>query len=689
MARYTVGVDIGGTFSDLVCINDESGEMTIAKVPSTPPTFIDGIMNVLAKAGIQLSEISVFKHGSTIATNAILERKGALTGLITTKGFRDVLEAARGNRPNIYDLRWAPPAPLVLRRHRLTVSERIDYEGNAIEPLNEEEVRRVAEIFKKRGMQSVAICFINSFMNPEHERRAKELVEELMPDVFVCNSNEFPEQREFERTSTTVANAYLGPLVEDYYSELTKRAKNKGFRGDILVVHSGGGVISIDSAKKFPARTCQSGPAGGVMGGAFIGRLAGYENVITFDMGGTSTDLSLVYKGQPLYTPGTKVEFRVPVRYPSVDLEVIGAGGGSIAWIDVGGALKNGPQSAGAIPGPACYDQGGSEPTNTDANLVLGRLDPAAFLGGEMTLRPDLARAAIAEKIAAHFGMTVEEAAFGIIHIANTNMTNAIRRITVERGYDPRDFALVAFGGAGPLHAAALAQELSIPKIIVPVSPGVTSAFGVSLVHVKHDFIAPIIEKAASLSPERFNAVWAELEERAIRTLKEEDIPESAIELSRIVDVKYFPQTQYLSIPIDTKTYSREDIDRLVTTFTQRHEQEFGYTVPLEFVAVEIGNARIAATGNLPSPELRRYTQRGEASAALKGSRPVYFKEAGGFTESRIYERARLLPGAAFVGPAIIEQLDSTTVVPPSAAATVDDYLNLIIAVEGALPGRK
>ncbi|MBI2881836.1 MAG: hydantoinase/oxoprolinase family protein [Candidatus Tectomicrobia bacterium] len=684
MARYSVGIDIGGTFTDLVCLNEETGQITNFKVPSTPPTFIEGVLEALRRAVPNPEEMRTFRHGSTIATNAILERKGARTGLVTTEGFRDILEDARGERPEVFDLTWDPPPPLVPRYNRLTVPERIGYEGDVLVRLKEQALKRIARVFRKRGVESVAICFLNAFMNPAHERRAQAILSRLLPGAYICTSSDvFPEMREFERTSTTVVNAYLGPILDRYLGELEARSKAWGFQGDILIIHSGGGVISPNLARAIPARTCLSGPSGGVVGGAYIGSLAGHENLITFDMGGTSADLSLVWKGRPLYKPGFNVEFTIPIRFPCVDITSIGTGGGSIAWIDEGGSLKNGPQSAGAQPGPACYGRGGHQPTNTDAHVVLGVIAPDQFLGGAMTLYPDKAREAIAENVARPLGMSVEEAAEGILRLANANMINAVKLITVVRGYDPRDFAFVAFGGAGPMHAVSMAAELKIPRVIVPRYPGVTSAFGALRVDVRHDFIRPVLKRTALLSSEELARAYRDLEAEARKTLKGERIPLERVEFHRYADVKYFPQSKYMTIAVPPGRIGKGAVEAIVETFLGQYRKEFGYQIPEEYGEVEVSNARLAAIGVVPKGVLRRSRKKGDARDALKGRRRVFFRESGGFTDTRIYDRAALGVGARLKGPAVIEQPDSTTVLPPGAAAVVDGYSNLIISPDG------
>lgn len=681
MSGYDVGIDIGGTFSDLVCVPHGGGEIVTAKVPSTPPAFIEGVLNALKKAKVDPRDVRYFIHGSTIATNAIIERKGARTGLITTDGFRDVLEAARAERPDMYDLRWDPSPPLVSRPNRLGVRERVDYEGAVLEPLDEAGVRRAAELFEGRGIEAVAICFLNAFINPINEQRAKEIVRTILPEAYVCTSAEvFPEMREFERTSTTVVNAYLGPTLDGYLKDLRACVSGWGCRGDIMIVHSGGGMMSSDAARALPARTCNSGPAAGVIGGAYIGALAGFENVITLDMGGTSVDLSLVFRGQPLTQPGSKVEFNIPVRFPCLDLVSIGAGGGSIAWVDSAGTLRNGPHSAGSVPGPACYDKGGAEPTNTDANLVLGRIDPNNFLGGEIVLRKELAVRAIREKVAVGFGMAVEEAAEGILRLANANMINAIRLISVARGYDPRDFALVAFGGAGPLHAVELARELSIPRVVIPRFPGLTSAFGTLRVEIRHDFIQAVFQKESEFDPERLSRIYAGLEDKGRKTLRDEGLAGDQMHLARYADVKYFPQNKYMTMPVPDGPLGAREMRGIVEAYVERYQREFGYTIPTDIAEVEICNARLVASGSSRKAELSR-TAPGAAPVRPRAARDGYFREAGGFVKTPAFDKAALGPGAAIVGPAVVEQMDSTILIPPGASATVDGYLNVVIDV--------
>jgi len=680
MSRFVVGVDIGGTFTDLVALDATTGDILSCKVPSTPPGYIDGVARALARVGIRPEDLALFKHGCTLATNAIIQRTGARTGLITTEGFRDILPAARAARIDLYDSDWDPSPPLVPRRHILTVPERVTYEGGVLVPLDEAAVARAGRTLARRGMQSIAVSFLHSYINPAHERRAREILETACPGLFIYISSEtIPEVREFERTSTTVVNAYLGPILERYLADLGDRLRAWGYAGQLLITHSGGGLMTCAAARRLPARICQSGPAGGVMGAAGLGRLAGFENLITLDMGGTSADLSLIHHGEPRVANEWKVEFNIPITFPALDLVAIGAGGGSVAWVEAGGLLRVGPRSAGADPGPACYGAGGTEPTITDANLVLGRLSPEMFLGGEMAVKPDLARAAIAERVAVHFGFTVEEAAWNILRVANANMVNAIRLISVQRGYDPRDFALLAFGGAGPLHAVELAREMEIPTVLVPRLPGLTSALGVLAVDVRHDYVRPLFERERSADVGRIQAAFDAMQAEARADLAQEGVAPEAVQLRRTADLRYYGQiSASLTAPVPAERLDAAAVRTLIDDFVTQYRREFGYSMPADLAEVEIVNARVTGHGSIRRHEIKRFPRRGEAEEARKGHRPIYFQGAG-FVPSAVHDRAKLRHGAAFEGPAVVEQWDSTTLVPPGARATVDEYLNLVI----------
>ncbi len=563
MRKLRVAVDIGGTFTDLVAYDEATHNLITVKTPSTPPEFIQGVLDALAKAQIGPDEISAFKHGSTIATNAIIERKGANTGLLTTYGMRDVLGAGRANRPDLFNSNWDPSPALVPRRNVLTVRERVDYEGAVLAKLEEDDVREAARKFGKRGIQAIAVAFLNSFMNADHETRAKEiLLEELGEDVRVCTSSEIlPEVREFERTSTTVANAYLMPVIDTYLERLEEALEDWGYTGPLLVTHSGGGVITAQSARRVPARICHSGPAGGVVGGVLVGESAGYPNTITFDMGGTSADLALAESGKPSLSSEWRVDWNIPILFPAIDLVAIGAGGGTIAWVDPGGSLRVGPHSAGADPGPAALGRGNEQPTITDAHIFLGRLNPQRYLDGGVELHPELAERAIGE-LAANLGLSEAEAASGILRIGNANMTAATHLISVQRGYDPREFALVAGGGAGPLHAVDIARELGIPHVVVPPSPGVTSALGILQVDLRHDIMRSVLAQTPQIEPDQLGRVFAELQDEAAAILDGEQIPEDRRRIERSIDVRYYGQTPYLNLTIDQIPSTPEAIKR-------------------------------------------------------------------------------------------------------------------------------
>jgi N-methylhydantoinase A len=685
MRKLRVAVDIGGTFTDLVAYDEETRALITVKTPSTPPEFIQGVLDALKKAEVGPQEITAFKHGSTIATNAIIERKGAKTGLLTTAGMRDVLGAGRANRPDLFNSNWDPSPALVPRRNVLTVRERVDYEGTVLTELAEDDVRSAARKFGLRGVEAIAVAFLNSFMNPAHEARAKQiLLDELGDSVRVCTSSEIlPEIREFERTSTTVANAYLTPVIETYLERLEQALAEWGYGGPILVTHSGGGVITARSARRVPARICHSGPAGGVVGGITVARSAGYENAITFDMGGTSADLALAEGGKPSLASEWRVDWNIPILFPAIDLVAIGAGGGTIAWVDAGGSLRVGPHSAGADPGPVALGHGNEQPTITDAHIVLGRLNPERYLDGGVQLHPDLAGRAIAE-LAAKLGMSEAEAASGILRIGNANMTAATHLISVQRGYDPREFALVAGGGAGPLHAVDIARELGIPVVIVPPIPGVTSALGILQVDLRHDIMRSVLAQTHHIDPVDLGRVFKELQDEAAEILEGEQIPPDRRRIELSIDVRYYGQTPYLNLSVDEAPDSRSAIDQLAEAYADQYEREFGYRLDADIATVEIVNARAAAVGISDPADIALSASAGE-EAMPSQTRPVYFDEVADYTDTPIYDRAQLPTGCSIDGPAIVEQMDTTVLIPPNARAKVDDRLNLVIDAESPL----
>ncbi len=631
-----IGSDVGGTFTDTVFVSE--GKIKISKVPTTPHDFAEGVLTGIARITDRYERVI---HGMTVGTNTVLQRKGAKVTLVTNKGFKDILEIGRQNRPSLYDFSVDRPPPLVPRERRIEVSGRISYEGEILENLKEE------RIDLPEGTETVAVCLLHSYANPSHEQKVKAMV-----SVPVCISSEIlPEFREYERMSTTVINAYLMLVTDRYLSNVEKRISSQ-----LMVMESSGGIMTAQSAREKPVHTVLSGPAGGVIASHFLGEVVGIENLITLDMGGTSTDISLM-RGEPaIITEGLISGY--PLRIPMIDIHTIGAGGGSIAWLDEGGALRVGPESAEADPGPASYGKGGLHPTVTDANLILGRL--GVNLGNEMTLNRSLAEKSMAS-LCKETGFNVLELASGIVKVANANMCQGIRVVSVERGHDPRDFVLLAFGGAGPLHACELAHELSIPKVLIPVYPGVFSALGMVVADIKHEFVL-----TRRMNPEGDKKeIFEELEEKAARTLKREGVPPENIELRTFIDTRYVGQSYELRIPAENA----------VQNFHEAHRQLYGYadtSAPVEFV-----NFRVVGIGKQEKISLPRIEKR-KGEVRPKEVREVFFDK---FLKTSVYRREDLRSKDAICGPAIIEEMESTVLVPPGWTLTVDEYGNLILEV--------
>jgi len=677
MAKFRTAVDTGGTFTDIFVFNEETGEVRVQKVPSTPDNPSKAIANGMEVANVAMSEVSLFSHGTTVGTNALITRNLPPTGMVCTKGFRDVIEIRRSTKQDLWDHYKDVPAPYVQRRHRLEVEERTDYAGNIVTPVNEAEVRRVAKILKKRGMKAVAVCFMNAYMNGLNEQRTKEILQEEMPDAYVCTSNELlPEIFEHERFSTCLTNAVLGPVVGEYLNDLTGRLERMGYQGDVLVLHSGGGVMKAETVAKYASRVASSGIAAGAIAMNQTAKLCGMQNAMGLDMGGTSCDVSLTYGGELRMSKEWEVEFGYPIMYPSIEVLTIGAGGGSISWVDQGGSLRNGPQSAGAAPGPACYRAGGNEPTNTDANVVLGRLN-TRLLDGRMELSKSAAESAV-KKIAEKFDMTTIEAANSILELANANMCDALRLISVTKGYDPRDFALVAFGGAGPLHAAYVAREMEIPKVIIPRYPGVHAALGCLLVDVRHDLTRTYLVNSKEADLDAIEAVYGELEEEARDMLAKEGVEKGNVELIRNMDLRYVGQWRNLTVNIPKPI---ETLDHALRIFHTEHERQFSWSNPDQMV--EIYGLRITAIGKVAKPAFARYETIESIAPKPQETRRVYFERSGGFVDTPVFRRSDLPAGARLTGPAIIEQLDTTTVIPSNVKAFVDKYLNIIMDING------
>lgn len=675
MTKTRVAVDVGGTFTDVCIMDEDTGQIRIEKTPSTPDDPMRAIMTGVSDAKVDLSQVTMFSHGTTVATNALITRKLPRTAMVCTEGFRDVVEIRRSNKEDLWDTYKDVAKPYIPRRDRLTVKGRIDAAGKVIEALDEDEARRVAEILKRRDVKAIAVCFINSYVNGAHEKRMKEILQEVLPDVHVSISSQImPEIFEHERFSTTMVNAAVSPVVVDYVSRLNDKLADGGYARDLLLLHSGGGVMTPASVKDFAARLAGSGIAAGAIASRFIGNLCGYENSIGFDMGGTSTDVSLAYQGESTVTKDWYIEYGYPIRFPSIEVLTIGAGGGSLAWKDEGGSLRNGPQSAGAMPGPACYSNGNEVATNSDANVVLGRLG-TSLAGGDITLDPKLAEQAVRDTVAEPFGMELHEAAEAIIDVANANMANAVRLLSITRGYDPRDFALVAFGGAGALHGAAVAKELSIPVVIVPPNPGVTSAMGCLLVDIQHDFSDSFMADAASTKPEDLETAFAKIEAEAVKRLRHEGVAAEDTVLQRTVEMMYQGQWRSLAVSAPAKVTSTSD---LVDGFHNQHEREYNFR--REDAPVSIFRVGVKATGVVPKAALPSYEVVKNTPTSI-GQRDVWFKAERCRTD--VYDRAAFKAGAEFSGPAIVEQVDSTVVVPPNTKATVDQYMNILIKVEG------
>ena len=677
---YSIGIDTGGTFTDVILI-DKEGNITVKKVPSTPAHPEEAVITGLKEVGVDPGLIERFVHGTTVNTNTMLTGTGAKTALVTTLGLRDVLEIRRAHRladyANLYNLQQELPRPIVPRRYRKEVSERVLYDGSVLRPLSEEDVGAAAEAFKTEGIEAVAVVFIFSYNFPEHEKRAKAILEEMMPGAFVTTSVETDAVfREYERTSTTVINAYLGPSSREYFSMLGKMVSEEGLKTEVLFMGSNGGTVTLQSAVEKPVTTILSGLAGGSIGGAFIAQLTGRKDVITVDMGGTSCDVCLIHNGVPAITTEGEIAHHA-LTIPMIDVHTIGAGGGSIAWIDSGGALRVGPQSAGAEPGPACYGKGGERPTVTDADLILGYLNPEYFLGGKILLEVDRAREAIVKYVVEPFGFaSVEEAAYAIHQVVNSNMASALRVVSVDKGYDPREFTLAAFGGAGPVHALALAEALNLPELLVPRYPGIHSAVGLLAANNEHDFRRSYLAPVEGADLGYLEKIYGELEEEGRALLSREGIPEKNQEILRFVEMRYIGQAHEVNLPVPSGKIDQKVLEGVKERFYQVHFQLFSHSspeAPTMFVTLAV-----KAIGRTPKPAFHQI-EKGTGEPSPVGKRPVYFGEYRKYVETPVFQRKNLLSSHVIKGPAVVEQMDSTTVILPDHQAVVDDVGSLII----------
>lgn len=671
-----VGVDVGGTFTDVVVYDEGSGSLAVGKSATHPADPTVGLLNAFAKLGVALPETSRVVHGTTIGTNAILERKGATVWMITTRGFRDTLEIARTNRTVLYDIRALKPAPLVPRHRVVEVDERMAFDGEVLRALREEEVQDAVDRIRATpdgdGPGAVVVCLLHSYVNPTHERIAARLVQDLLPGWFVCTSEEvLPELREYERFSTAVLNAYIGPKVGGYLATLRGRLAERRYRGEVFITTSSGGIMTAQVAARFPVHTVLSGPAGGVAAALNLGRLIGVPNLITYDMGGTSTDVCLIEGLEATLTTEQHIA-GLPNRTPQIEINSIGAGGGSVAWLDDGGALRVGPRSAGAEPGPACYARGGVEATITDANLLLGRVPADVPLAGEVPLREELARAAIGRLLERLPGMAGEVGlADGIVRIAVARMVSAIKEISIAKGHDPRDFALLAYGGAGPMHAALVADELEIPRVIVPPAPGNFSAFGSLISDLRREYVRTRLTNTRSARLEEVEAAFAELEREVREDLAREGVPPAAVSTRRMLGMRYVGQSWELIVRYPDGATSMAAIEE---AFHRAHERRYGHAGP---GPVEIVNFRLTGVGAVPKPVLPRWSADGSLAAARRTERRVCF--AGEFVPVPVYQRERLPLEVAVHGPAIVEEMGATTVVPPGWTGSVGPWGELVL----------
>ena len=672
----TFAVDVGGTFTDLVVLDAGTGNVRFAKAPTTPDNPSAGVLGAIETAKLSLADASAFFHGTTLGINTVLEGKGAKTGLITTKGFRDELEIARLNWP-MYRLHWERPPPLVPRYLRRGITERVHADGAILEPLDEGGVRREVEWLIEHGVQSIAVCFLHSYAFPEHERRVGEIISREYPEVdFTLSHLVTPEYREYERTATTVVDAMIKPRLAHYIEALESSVRDRGFGGVLFVTRCDGGVMGASEVPQRSVRTLISGPASGVMGAVALGHWLEAGNILAADMGGTSFDAALIVDHEPILQSVAHVD-RVPLLMPVIELATIGAGGGSIAWIDTGGALEVGPQSAGAMPGPICYGNGGTEPTFTDAALASGLLDPDYFLGGEIELDRAAAEDGIREAVANPLGLSTDEASSGIVTLTEAKMAATLEEITIGKGYDPRDFTLLAYGGGGPLVASALATRLEIPTVVVPQSPATFSAWGMLTLDVVHDFLKTSVSKLESLGPGQLAEAFDQLKAKAASVLERENIPPARRQALCVVDMRYENQEHTLSVPLADETLGALKVDELRSRFDEHHRAAYGYAItdPVELVTY-----RVRAAGSLEKPR-RPSLSSGPSSGehALRKHRRASHRESGGDFEWAIYERERLRSGNAIRGPAIVEEPSATTLVAPGQELRVDQLGNLVI----------
>lgn len=683
-----VAADVGGTFTDVAIFDEAAGRIRLGKTLTTPASLIEGMNRGVEKAASRFSDAHLFLHGTTVAINALLERKGARTALVTTRGFRDIYEIGRINRPEAYNLFFRKHQPLIERALRFEVDERLNAEGQVLRALDPAEVKAVAARLRKEGVEAVAILFLHSYRNPDHERRAAELLREALPEAYITASHELSQEyREFERTSTVAANAYVGPKVRRYLDETNAFLARAEFPGKFLVVQSTGGLYDADQAGRECIRMLESGPAAGVIGTRQLCVDLSMPSAIAFDMGGTTAKAGVILEGVELTTGQVMIggyAEGLPVQIPMIDIEEVGTGGGSIARVVAGGALRVGPESAGAVPGPVCYGNGGAEPTVTDANVILGRLAPDLFLGGEMKLDVAAATEAVRDKVAGPLGLSEVEAAEGIIRIAVTQMAHVVKRVTTARGLDARDFALVAYGGAGPLHAVLVARELQIPRVIIPNAPGHFSAYGMLVSELRRDFVRTLFARLADAPFDAFDAIFADMEARGRAEVGTAAPGRVETVVSHAADMRYVGQEHAVTVPLPDAVLAARDVAGIKAAFDVVHEQRYGYHSADE--RAEIVSLRLSVTGLIAKPEQQRVAVAAgpDPDAALIGTRRVEWGVLGGPRDTPIYDRARLAAGHRVPGPALIQEYASTTILPPGDALVVASLGHLDIQVSVA-----
>lgn len=677
-----VATDIGGTFTDIVYI-DKNGAIGVDKAHTTPPNFEQGILNVIEKCKIDPKAVQNLSHGTTVVINALTERKGGKTALITTKGFRDMLEIARGNRPDLFNMMYQKPKVFVPRYLRCEVEERMNYKGEVLKPLNVEDLKTSIAYLKREKIDALAVVFLHSYVNDTHEREAVAFIKKNWPEIFVTGSYEVTKEwREYERTSTTVLNSFVKPVAASYIDKLEEKLKAVGIDAPKYIMQSNGGTTTFKKAKETPINMVESGPVAGIFGAAMLGQLIGEKNIIGLDIGGTTAKCSLIENGEVKITTDYKIQKTstsagYPIKVPVVDIVEIGNGGGSIAWIDEGGSLKVGPQSAGALPGPVAYGIGGTEPTTTDANLVLGRLSPKNF---DMNVDMNAVREAIETKVAQKFSMSVDEAALGIVRIANANMLNALKLISVRKGYDPRDFCMVAFGGGGPMHATALAKELGIQKVVIPVAASVFSAWGMVMTDLRQDMIQTNNVRMDHLDYAWFDSVWNQMEKEALAEYEEKGIQNEQVVFVRNLDMRYAGQEHTVKVVIPSKSMDDEIKNEVIEKFHVEHERNYSFRI--DDSMTEIVNFHLTAFGKTEKTEIKKIASHNRsAEDTLLEKRKVRFEEEG-LLETKVYDREKLDPGTTVQGPAIIEEKTASTIIYPGMSMTVDPYGNLIILTE-------